>query len=325
MFFLPTLRLRLPALARIAFLSFCLACGACSTLNLEAARALSATGQEAAVKIKAAAFASDTEYSRAMDAEALFHGAARNEGSELYKQLKASYAAVNNEIAKRAQVVAALADFYEAFGELAKYDASGETQAALTGLGTAIDSYRKDVLNAGPLSQDTVGLVVHVGGLIAAERQKEMVRQASAAVRPKLTAFHDALASPLVKDQFTGFKKTLASDRAAAVIYLWKQGLLDASPLVGELAADGGLTPVKNAAEVVLKSVELSAAMQAVIARRVNGKLVAIERSYDTSVQLLADLVAEHRKLEEGAPLDLARVRALVAELTAIVNLVNKI
>ncbi len=311
-------------LLRAGVVCICLACTACSTLSLEAAQTLAATGGDAAVKIKAAAFASGDEYAGAMDAEALYHGMTGTTASPAYTELKVKYAKVHVELAKRQDVVKALADFYVAFGNLASYDASGQTQDALKNLGTAVDGYRKDVLNLGPVSPGTVDLIVHIGGLFASEVQKAMVKDASASVRPKLVAFHDALADKLVRTQFTGFKELLAADRAAAVVLLWQHNVLDASPLVADLAAEGGLIPTKDAGRVVLHDEQLKAGLQAVITRRMDRKLDAIGQGYDASVRIVADLIEEHRKLEDGGPLDIARIRALVAELTAIVNLINK-
>src|SRR4051794_11903300 len=100
-----------------------IACPACSTLSLDGARSLGASGKDAATKIQRAAFASDVEYSRAMDAEALFHGLPGAASSPVYAQNRALYNAIRKELIKRAVVLAALADFYETFGDLAAYDA----------------------------------------------------------------------------------------------------------------------------------------------------------------------------------------------------------
>ena len=49
-----------------------------------------------------------------------------------------------------------------------------------------------------------------------------------------------------------------------------------------------------------------------------------IVQGYDSSLAALRQLIAQHKKLEEGEPLDLSRLRAIVAQLRGIAVLLAR-
>ena len=309
---------------RLAVALLMAACSACSTLSLDAAKTLATTGKDASDKVHIAAFASQSEFSRAMDAEALFHGMTNTEDAAAYKLIQQRFEKVQLELTNRAVVLSALTDFYDAFGDLATFDAQGETQKALQSLGGAVNGYRASVIGAGPLPTSTIGAVSAVGGIFASEAQKSAVKQASASVRPMIEAFRTALDDKLVREQFIGFKRVLAEDRKTAIVFLWDAGLFDTKPLITDAGSDAGLTATSQADQLVLKDAAIRNGLGAIIRRRLSVNIDALDRSYDTSVKILGRLVVEHQKLEDGAPLDIARLRELIAQLQGIVNLLTK-
>lgn len=294
-------RLTAPVASRLCALLLVVACSACSTLSLDAAKTLAASGKEASVKIEKATIASASEYSRAMDAEAFIHGKTGTASSAAYELAKARYEKVRKELAARGAVLVSMTDFYEAFGNLASFGAQEETQKSLQSLGDSIDAYRSAV-GKGPIPASTFGIISSVGGLLAAEVQKSAVRQASAAVRPQLEAFHATLDDTLVREQFVGFRQLLGTDRKLIVTQLWEAGVFDPTPLIADAGLDAGLAPGKDAAARVLKDQSLSNGLAEVVNRRLEGNIAAMARGYDDSVKLIAKLVSEHKKLEEGSP-----------------------
>ena len=183
-------------------------------------------------------------------------------------------------------VLAALADFYEAFGDLAAYDAQGETEAALQSLGGSISAYRAAV-GATALPAQAVDVISKVGGLISSEIQKKAVREASVIARAQLEAFREALETPLVKKQMLSFKAILAIDRKTAIVELWSKGVFDPSPAgIDDMGTDAGLTSSKDAGRILLSDQMLRQQMGEVIAQRLQNKIDALEPAYDASVQI---------------------------------------
>ena len=74
---------------------------ACSGVNLDAARQLSLGGRGVASEAKQTAIASDEEYTRARDAEALFHGFSGTANDENYKKNLALFDRIHSELTKR--------------------------------------------------------------------------------------------------------------------------------------------------------------------------------------------------------------------------------
>jgi len=293
----------------------------CSGLSVEAARRLSVTGRDAAVQAQQNTFGSDQEYLRARDSEALLHGFGGTTASDKYKAILQMYGNIHQELAKRAMVFEGLADVYDAFGELAAFDAAEQTEAALGNLGGAIEEYAMQLKQSPPVSSGTTAVIANIGGLVAAEAQKAKIKEASIQIRARVDTFLQLLGSALVREQMTGFRSLLISDVKAALNILWDAGVYDPKPLLDEIGAAGGLAAQKDAAQLVKSNVELRRALGEVLDQRLAGQMELIAQGYDASLAALRQLTAQHKKLEEGEPLDLTRLRAISAQLRSIVVL----
>lgn len=79
-------------------------------------------------------------------------------------------------------------------------------------------------------------------------------------------------------------------------------------------------------AALIKSNQQLGNALKEVLDKRLaRGQFNLIEKAYDVSIAALKHLVSEHKKLEQGEPLDLARLQATVAELRGIAVLLGKI
>ncbi|WP_020483058.1 hypothetical protein [Methylomonas sp. MK1] len=296
----------------------------CSSISLDAAKSLSVTGKNVATQTQENIFVSDNEYLRARDSEALMHGVSGTVGLESYNNILALFSNIHQELLTRTVVFEKLSDVYDSFGDLAGLEASKETQAALGNLGGAINEYAKAVNSKPPISSDTTAVISEIGGLIAEEIQKAKIKEASKQIRSNLEEFLQLLETPLVREQMNGFKQFLASDRKTAIITLWNAGLYDPTPLLNDIGADVGLTAQKDASKLLASSPVLTGAMGEIIDKRLTHKSELIERSYDVSLSSIRNLIAEHKKLEEGQELDLARLREIVSRLKGIAALLAK-
>jgi len=298
---------------------------ACSGINTQAARNLSLTGRDVALQMRQNSFVSDEEYGRARDGEALLHGFSGTTNSDLYTKILNDYDVIHQELAKRSIVFENLADVYDAFGELAGLNAGAQTEQALTNLGGAIEEYAKQIKQPSPIYKDTTAAISKVGGIVAAEIQKAKIKKASIQVRARVEDIQKLLGSKLVREQMAGFRQSLTTVRKTAFTLMWNQGVYDPKPLLDDFGKDAGLVAKKEAAAGIKPNTPLGNALLEVLEKRLAIKTDLIERSYDTSLKALGSLISEHKKLEQGEPLDLTRLKAISAELRGIAGMLAKV
>jgi hypothetical protein len=297
---------------------------ACAGVNIEATRALSMTGRNVALQTQQNIFVSDKEYLRARDSEALLHGFSGTTESENYTNILKLYDDIHRELAKRSVVFEKLADLYDAFGELAGLDAGEQTERALGNLGGAIEDYAEQIKQPSPIYSGTTAVISKIGGLVATEIQKAKIKEASIQIRARVEDIQKLLENELVREQMTGFQEFLLSDRKAAFVKLWDAEVYDPTPLLNDFGADVGLVAQKDVTTLIKTNKALKDALVEVLDKRLAIKSELIRQGYDASLGALRHLVTEHKKLEQGEPLDLTRLRAIVAELRGIAVLLAK-
>lgn len=316
---------RIKSLKRFAiFLLLVFLSTGCSSISIEGARELGASGKEVVVQNQRNIFASDEEYQRAMDAESLFHGVSGTMKSPAYTAILELYGKIQLELSSRSVVFSTLAGVYDAFGNLAGLDASIEVETSIGNLGGAVNSYAVAIGQQPVIFDATTGVISRIGGLVAAEVQKEKIKKASILIRERLDTFVELFKDPLVHEQIVGFKSLLGSNRKAAIEMLWDKGVYSPKPLLDEMGAEAGFVAQKDAIKLVIADKKLSNGLWEVVDRRLSHKIELIEKGYDASVKALKRLIAEHKKLEKGQELDLSRLRQIVAELQSIASLLNK-
>ena len=294
----------------------------CSSLSLEAARQLAVTGRQTAVHAKQTSVVSETEFSRAMDGEAMFHGFSGSENT--LGPLVEKYDEVLGELTARSIVFDQLAQLYDAFGDLAGIDAAHDVETALGELNGAITDYAKQLKQPPPLSADAAGAIAKIGGLLAAEIQKAKVKKASILIRGEVEKFSKLLGDPLVRTQTTSFRKLLQSNAASALITLWEGGVLDPKPILDDMGRPAGLSGSKEAEKILTSTPRLKRGLTLVLRQRFRRQSDLIDQAYEASLQAINRLVAEHKNLEEEQQIDLARLRQITAELRTLVELIAK-
>ena len=309
--YLRAIRIRLFLLS--AFLIVCLA--GCSALSIESAKSLGTAGQDASVQNVANIFASDDEYQRAMDAEALFHGFA---DMCVPSQLLDKYETIQAELNARKIVFSKLSDVYEAFSGLAAIDTATGVETATNELGDALNDYAATLNKSPIIFNSDQGVIASIGGLIAAESQKKKIKQSSILIRERLTEFVELFENPLVKIQILTFRQTLAQDQSIAIQSLLQKGLFDLSPLIDQMGADVGLKASKETVKIVKDDAAVRKGLEKVIVARLNQRVALIEKGYDASVKAMKELIVEHKKLEKGEELNMTRLRQIIAELQRI-------
>ena len=286
----------------------------CSSLNLESARDLGASGQEATLQSSRAVLVSADEYERTLDAETFFHGYA---GSHIPPQLLADYRTIQTEIGARRRVFSQLVETYGAFQALAAKDVSCGFETSVNRLGDAVNGYASALNKSLAVANADKDAIARIGGLVGKRIQQRKVKTSSALLRERLAALTRLLEDPLARTQLTSFRMNLAANRSAAVRLLWEKGLMDPTPLISELGADAGLKAGKDAAKIVgdPQNKAIQEGLSAVVVSRLERRLDLIEQSYDASVKTVNELIALHQRLEAGDVSSLTRLRLLTSEL----------
>ena len=272
------------------------------------------TGRSVAMQTQQDVLISDKECARALDSESLLHGFSGRRDPNEVRPLLESYVALQQEFSRRSVVFERLADLYDALGDLAGLDTGGQMEKALEGLGDAVTAYAKGIKRQAPsLGEATAGLST-IRGLGVTEAQKARVKEASTRIRARIEAFLRLLEDPRVREQMTGFRALTASYRKAAFVMLWDAGAYDPKSLLDDFGTEVRLVAQKDAGTLVRSNPRLGNALKAVLEGRLErSRFEVVEEGYNASLEALRQLVAEHKRLERGEPLDGSSLHAFLA------------
>ncbi|MDD2598720.1 MAG: hypothetical protein PHO37_05800 [Kiritimatiellae bacterium] len=291
----------------------------CSTLSLESAKNLAAIGQESTALSAGNIFVSNDEFTRAMDAEAFFHGYA---GTVVPQQLEQDYQSIQHELDARKAVFVKLGETYEAFHALAVFNTASGVASTINELGDTVNSYARTLNKTVLLTAAEKDSITRIGGLATRRVHARRVARSSSLIRARLELLVVLLEDPIVKTQLTTFNQNLTASRAAAIALLWERGLLDPTPLITELAGDAGLKAGKDAAKTIASPAgsHLKDGLTLVVKSRMQRRAALIEQGYHTSAELIRKLIAKHLELEDGALLTPAELRGMIIELQLITH-----
>lgn len=305
-------------------LTVTLAITGCSSVSIDKAKQLGASGKAVATQSKDNIFATEDEFQAAIDAEAFFHGSSNTENSATYAHIVKKAGNVHKELAARTLVFGNLASVYDSFAALASIDAATGTETAINGLGTAINGYAQAVgATSPPVTESAIGVIAKIGGLAAAEVQMKQIVKASELIRDNLEKFATLFESKLVRTQMVSFQEVLAQNRATAIDMLWDTGVFSPDSVLNQMGASAGLTVQKDAAKVVAADTKVRSGLDEVIRQRLNHSKGLIGAGYDASVRAVRALIDEHLKLEKGEEINLTRIRQIVGELQRITDLLS--
>lgn len=230
---------------------------------------------------------------------------------------------------KRAQAAQALETAYAAFVDLATYDAGAATTAAIKTAATSIDNLSKTIGTLIPtaapaelITPAVTSLLADVGGLVAAERQSQMLLKASKALHVACEALAKDLGAErdFTTSTLLGVLQTEAGTTYQAFL---AAGLVTApqilSPVLQSVApgtALGANPPAENAKVIRQAAVDY-------LSKSGPAQAQQVQQTYDKAVAALVALAAQHEKLESGASLDVADILARVQSLEADLQQLN--
>ncbi|MFA7172695.1 MAG: hypothetical protein WC340_04665 [Kiritimatiellia bacterium] len=294
----------------------------CSSLSIESAGNLAAIGKESTMMSAGNIFISNSEYARAMDAEAFFHGYA---GTVVPQQIQQDYQGIQQELGARKAVFTRLGETYEAFHNLVIFNTASGVTSTINELGDAVNSYATTLNKTVLLVAADKDSIARIGGMTARRIHTRRVAYASRLIRMRLEELAVLLEDTSVKTQLTTFNQSLAASRAAAVTLLWERGLLDPAPLITELASDAGLKAGKNAIKIIdsQDGAHLKDGLTLVVKSRMQRRAALIEQGYNASTVVIRELIAKHQELENNEVLTSIELRGMITELQLITNSFN--
>ncbi len=216
----------------------------------------------------------------------------------------------------RADAVRALKRAYDALGQEADYDASGDLEGAVGDAVGAVNSYSEFLTPGSSIIGGTAGEVAsRVAGIFAERQQKKRLLRASETIREATTQLRDALQAEAATHKIV-LQYTVES-RTKARIALYQAGLVSRSQFLEPLADELGLDLTKNSERIIDGSPAAQAAVEDIIRAQERSRILAVQSRYDASVGALGALINAHNDFESGNAVSIREVGRFLAELDA--------
>lgn len=224
---------------------------------------------------------------------------------------RASTRAVLAQLAEAQLFFVELEKTYQAFERLASYDAKGEFDTAASSLEAA--SGISQIPAAAPIA--TVARVA--GGLAMDNARSRTLAESSRRIRGVLIAYRTA---------FQGHRASLTalSEEQERRSYdvaqtMWCAGLIDARPLVSDLAGDFNMT-IPEKLTLSSSDQQLNTAVRNVLIERRTRSALSVGDAFDGVVGALDELISQHVLLESGRPVDPGTLARQLAEVRVLLT-----
>lgn len=231
-------------------------------------------------------------------------------------------------MAKRATAAGALRDAYQAFVNLATYDAAAETETAIKGAFGAINDLSQAAAALAPqgvalptISSTFADVAGGLGGIFAEERQRKLILAASLDLHRAADAMTKALTVERDQAASESLLSTLRDEQDVLYSSFVQAGLINPrdalSPLLAEIAPGIQMVqvpPAANNAEVIVTAAVIS------LAERSRRQQEAVVSSYDAALAALKALSAEHAKLEAHQQLNLDSILGEAQRIKAVLS-----
>ena len=292
---------------------------ACSNIDLDAARNLGESGSSAAKTVFDEAAAAEAAFVRDPERIVLRTAIIQNANEPDLPSFEETYKLIEL-VNARTRAIGALVAVYKSFSDLARYDVAEETEIAIGSLMSEINKASVAVAaftgTPLPLLSAPIGEIARIGsGLLAEEAQKRRVSAASKIIRTSL----ERLIIILEKESQYAISLRVENIRSSSRLseILMERGVASYDDTVKAILADIGAMPVKDIDAAMRKDPSLRSGFQALSRYREKLARNDIKNAYDALITLMSKIVAEHKKLEEGKPVDLATIEILVSRFIA--------
>lgn len=305
------------------FLSSLVILASCSNINPKDATKLANEGHTLTSTVKSSYQGTRSGYTQYNESQVIVSAF----GKKPLPSEKQKKEMVSSQLAilAREQVLNSLDVTYKSFSALASYDAAGEVEESINGLGDSINSYRLTVSpEANPISKVTGLITSKTGGLIASEKQKKKLKASSELIRQRLEAFAPLLAEDIaIQKQFNKF---VVLSRKEAAEQLINEGLGDPQQLLTGQLSHFGLDSKSTGESEWLAQIQKSytediikfrngttkkapetppiyTAMKQIVELRSTSEVTTQEAILNEIMSSIEDLIDDHVRFEKGEDL----------------------
>jgi len=305
-----------------------IAAAGCSPISLGSARDLAQTGQTGV-----AAFQTTYESGVTGNVRMNEYHAIRTQLSTRGENAAADLGPSDDRLADirrhlnaRVSVLQALNRSYGALHDLAAFGTEGDLTASLHGLRDAVSA--AGATFAGPPGGLAAGAIadplVTVGGLLVEERQKRRVARASAEIQHELRRFLSIAESDDEVAYVVNVLEPVHTARLRILRGMWDNRMVSAAPLFREFTDNSSFALIDPASPVLTNE---NRRLDAIVQQRFDSQLRDMRQSllevYVAHRTLFQNLIAEHQRLQDGEPLDPARLRGYSTDIAGLLQKVQ--
>lgn len=279
--------------------------GGCSSVSLDDARALATNGETVASADAAFIVIPRQQHATYVSSLSLASRMGECNTYALTPMSSEGLERASNYFSELASVQAFFleaAATYRAFGDLASYDSAQQVETGLGGMTAAGNDFAAKV-KAPAIPANVGGVISKLGGMTAEEVQKRKLEAGSVAIRERLEPFAAAL-----RKYKAGFLKVRQEDSVIGYEVaetLWCAGLIDARPALRQIIAGYGFDLADGGKAITATTTpSLKKPVASIFQAKRAAALDEIATAYDQVIAGLDALIAEHRKFEQGQPVD---------------------
>jgi len=293
---------------------------ACASQTLNTGASLAKAGQAAAVQMEDSVTLSDSTLSTFEDALAFndaFNNATGNGDSKtVLKNLRT----IQGGLRQYGNFLDHLASSYASLGDLAGYDAGGTFKNDIESLQTAGQSFASAVGSSFSIPNTASDPIKTVGAVIISDEQAKDVKERSKAIEGNLKAVIAILSDNRVKAKLVPVGAEVTGQIAQAALVLQTSNIYALSSITDEFGSQFGLKSKPDAEDIISRNSRIQAALNAVVARRLNEQINAMSDAYDNGLKALQALIPLHENLQKGEPLDLTTIKSYLDQLQTMMK-----
>jgi hypothetical protein len=305
------------------------AVAACASVDIDQAKKLSSAGVASSSTLQGEAKTTAARATAWHDARIFYSGLSIGSDAELkdpeFKESDGQLDTLAKLLRKRTNALAGLVTAYKSFQALTDYGAADETEKAASSFFASTNDFlqaaqalppdrggniAKDITPISPQASEGLSIAF---GFIATEIQKGQIKKASVALRTGV----ETLAGALKAEKAYAVAARGQLDRYWSDFRLEarRAGLADYEPTVRELLARYDIDPAKDLGAAIRRTPRVGKATEELVTARDKATLALVDERYTSLLQLLDDLVKQHKALEAGRPVTVADILALVQEI----------
>jgi hypothetical protein len=244
-----------------------------------------------------------------------FNGQIGNSSSQTFLK---NVGEIQDNLSQYAKMLESLSGAYSALGDLAAYDAVGTFNTSFSSLAKDSNQFLQSIHSSVQIGPVTSSAVKAGGGIVIGLVQAKEVKDASRAIKVLLQTVIPVFDDPRTRELLILNKEEVTGQIDQAAETLFFTGVYSYSPLLDDLGGPMNFKSNPQSDSVVVKNPKLQQGLRNVAIETASEQTDQLAASYDKSVAALKALVPLHESLENGAPLNVNGLLAIVNQLHTI-------